>query len=672
MPTYSLTSRSVAASPRSKRRGGASARNSASTTSATDLSGYLTRAEFARYFELVNVGTEDAPLTAIHALYDGLYSDGFVSAKGQGAEGSLSSGGGGGSGSGTIDSEQLATYLSDYAKRTDLEGYALIGHEHADYLTSSDLSGYAKTSDLASYVKTSALTDYVKIAALAEYVKKAGDTMTGTLKLPDLIATNSIKIGQATLTYNASCGAIHIDKGLYSDSFISSKGQGTNGSAASTGLDETALQAYLSGHGYLTSGALAPYATKEYVATALTPYAKTSDLSAYVKKTGDTMTGTLTLPDLTAINSIKIGQATLTYNASYGAIHIDKGLYSDSFISSKGQGSNGSASSSGASIKASLWGNTFTGSEVLSGSIEVTGGGPCANPTVRLIGNGASMALNIGSTGYHGLWDDVANAWLISLSKDLTQLQFSAGSKAVFTMPLKALLFESTVDTGTAPLTVASTTRVANLNADLLDGLHADAFAKVTDLEDYAKTSDLGPYLKTATLKLAVAMQFPGAVQGPSLRVGSGKLYLDYTTFGGVQKTIDVDLPIAAPASVAWSDITGKPSTFTPATHNHDSSYAAKTHYHTGVYAPYTHSHDDYVAASGYENFRCLAANRSMAMELNPSSSTNAVFFGVNYNGLIRIGIGDFVSGTSLLTIKRNGDVYIKGTLYQNQSSLPQ
>ena len=36
---------------------------------------------------------------------------------------------------------------------------------------------------------------------------------------------------------------------------------------------------------------------------------------------------------------------------------------------------------------------------------------------------------------------------------------------------------ESTVATGTAPLIVASTTAVTNLNADLLDGNHASAFA---------------------------------------------------------------------------------------------------------------------------------------------------------------------------------------------------
>jgi hypothetical protein len=38
---------------------------------------------------------------------------------------------------------------------------------------------------------------------------------------------------------------------------------------------------------------------------------------------------------------------------------------------------------------------------------------------------------------------------------------------------------ESVVSTGTAPLVVASTTAVANLNADLLDGQHGSYYAPI-------------------------------------------------------------------------------------------------------------------------------------------------------------------------------------------------
>lgn len=46
-------------------------------------------------------------------------------------------------------------------------------------------------------------------------------------------------------------------------------------------------------------------------------------------------------------------------------------------------------------------------------------------------------------------------------------------SGALFPQPLQALTLAATVATGTPPLTVASTTVVPNLNADLLDGMHA-------------------------------------------------------------------------------------------------------------------------------------------------------------------------------------------------------
>lgn len=49
---------------------------------------------------------------------------------------------------------------------------------------------------------------------------------------------------------------------------------------------------------------------------------------------------------------------------------------------------------------------------------------------------------------------------------------------------------KSTVSTGTAPLTVASTTAVTNLNADLLDGYHASAFGLVSGkLDQFAATT---------------------------------------------------------------------------------------------------------------------------------------------------------------------------------------
>lgn len=53
----------------------------------------------------------------------------------------------------------------------------------------------------------------------------------------------------------------------------------------------------------------------------------------------------------------------------------------------------------------------------------------------------------------------------------------------------------STVATGTAPLTVASTTLVSNLNADLLDGLHGAIYAPTGMIVQFAAASSPGGWL---------------------------------------------------------------------------------------------------------------------------------------------------------------------------------
>lgn len=57
---------------------------------------------------------------------------------------------------------------------------------------------------------------------------------------------------------------------------------------------------------------------------------------------------------------------------------------------------------------------------------------------------------------------------------------------------VRALTFESDVTTGTAPFTIASTTVVSNLNADLLDGEHAAAFADASHTHSLSDVTDSG------------------------------------------------------------------------------------------------------------------------------------------------------------------------------------
>lgn len=89
---------------------------------------------------------------------------------------------------------------------------------------------------------------------------------------------------------------------------------------------------------------------------------------------------------------------------------------------------------------------------------------------------------------------------------------------------VKATRLESTVATGTAPLTVASTTAVANLNADLLDGNEASAFGLVSGkLSQFASTtsSELAGVISDETGSGSLVFATSPTLVTPTLGVAS-------------------------------------------------------------------------------------------------------------------------------------------------------
>lgn len=90
-----------------------------------------------------------------------------------------------------------------------------------------------------------------------------------------------------------------------------------------------------------------------------------------------------------------------------------------------------------------------------------------------------------------------------------------------------AQTFRSTVETGTAPLVVASSTLVTNLNADRLDGYHASDFAMaadVTTLQGYFDSSGAAKkavQLKTSRTLWGQSFDGTGDVTGAMTSVGS-------------------------------------------------------------------------------------------------------------------------------------------------------
>lgn len=111
---------------------------------------------------------------------------------------------------------------------------------------------------------------------------------------------------------------------------------------------------------------------------------------------------------------------------------------------------------------------------------------------------------------------------------------------------------ESTVATGEAPLSVASTTVVTNLNADLLDGSHSSAFATsghvhaATDITNTPAGNIAATNVQTALNELDTEKQAV-LVSGTSIKtinstslLGSGDVAVQATLVSGTNiKTIN-------------------------------------------------------------------------------------------------------------------------------------
>jgi hypothetical protein len=127
-------------------------------------------------------------------------------------------------------------------------------------------------------------------------------------------------------------------------------------------------------------------------------------------------------------------------------------------------------SSTGATTIGDATGDAFTinpSAWTLSNAVTVTG-------TWANLGTVTTVDINGGSID--GATLGGSSAVILTAATGVTT--FSAGGNLdIGTYALRANTLESDVATGTAPLTVASTTKVTNLNADLLDGFTSSEFS---------------------------------------------------------------------------------------------------------------------------------------------------------------------------------------------------
>ena len=357
-----------------------------------------------------------------------------------------------------LDEEELAQYLTtnNYAKKTDitaaLEGYALkttrviagAGLTGGGTLAADRTLALATVGTAGTYVKVT-VDQYGRVTGHGSLA--AGDIPTLSIsKISGLQSELNSKLDANVFeelfekVYVSGYGyAIRAKLALYSEGWMSAKGQnpdagaGSGGSTtlagltdvsitgtpgdgqvlafdsaagkwkpadATAGLDEEELAQYLTAHGY---------ATQSWVNQQ--GFLKSSSLDGYVKKSGDTMTGALTTPQVKFNNTYdtRIGTG---YSSSYGdymelnvngASGVDatlrignvgghftfnnqnvlhEGNYTDYTVTKTGGGASGTwaigisgnaATASKLQTARTLWGQSFDGSSNVDGSMTVTG-----------------------------------------------------------------------------------------------------------------------------------------------------------------------------------------------------------------------------------------------------------------------------------------------------------
>jgi peptidoglycan hydrolase CwlO-like protein len=88
----------------------------------------------------------------------------------------------------------LISSLNDYAKKTDLAGYAT-KDDLNNYATKDDIADFVTVGDLAAYAKTEDLALYAKLTDLNDYVKKS-DFNSAKEELLDKIGANTTAINE--------------------------------------------------------------------------------------------------------------------------------------------------------------------------------------------------------------------------------------------------------------------------------------------------------------------------------------------------------------------------------------------------------------------------------------------------------------------------------------------
>lgn len=316
-------------------------------------------------------------------------------------------------------------------------------------------------NNLTSTSTTDSLSAYqgkILNEKFANYLPLSGGTLTGALTVPSLTVTGASTFSQAIngsiLGNAATASRLQNARTINGTSFdgsanITTANWGTARNISIADSDSTNTGTAVSVNGSAAVTLKLPATIKAALsgnATSATKATNDSDGNAinttYLKKSGGAMTGMVTWAGGNAIN-FRTGHDN--YNAIIGyytpgneALVLGLQNAVTSFIVKSGVNLTGKTD----------WQSATIGTP----SIQVKGQSLYVNSA---IGNGVSPSYNFYVGGSMGISGQIT----------------------------------STVATGTAPLVVASTTAVANLNADLLDGQHGSYYASASSLGSYVTLS---------------------------------------------------------------------------------------------------------------------------------------------------------------------------------------
>lgn len=192
-------------------------------------------------------------------------------------------------------------------------------------------------------------------------------------------------------------------------------------------------------------------------------------------------------------NQLRIGSCTITYDSSTGMLKLDKGIYSTGAVSARGANSSGGSSGGGASYnRLDAWGDYATSK---SGYVLSAGLGYDLHTRLGNVYTKNDVNSLLGGYQPKGNYVDIASAQRITGKKTFGG-GFAMTSGAENPNMPYFLGIDAYADGGTVKYITASkvsaainalsrtggsmanTNVVANLNADLLDGLHQSSFVR--------------------------------------------------------------------------------------------------------------------------------------------------------------------------------------------------